>query len=96
LGVSSTEELPSGSPRSSAAALLYRAPGQHLLNYPCARHFTETTARPFFPHPAASEPPFEVEYFGRGAQPGPQQRSRRQERDVVAGASCGGAIGWLG
>jgi hypothetical protein len=41
----------------------------------------ETTA------PTAPEPPFEVENLGRGAQPDPQQRLRRDQRDVVAGGA---------
>jgi len=44
---------------------------------------TETTARPFLPPPPATEPSFEVENLGRRAQPDPQQRLRRQQRDVA-------------
>jgi hypothetical protein len=54
---------------------------------PCPRHSTETTPRPFASAPAASEPPFEVENFRRGAQPAPQQGLRRQQRDVMTGGA---------
>ena len=42
---------------------------------------------PLPPAPAAPQPPFEVENLGRGAQPGLQQRLRRQQRDMVAGGA---------
>src|ERR1700730_14547956 len=45
-----------------------------------ARHLIETTARPLPAAPAAPEPPFEVENLGCGAQPGSEQRLRRQQR----------------
>jgi hypothetical protein len=40
---------------------------------------------PLPPAPAAPEPPFEIEDLRAGAQSGPQQSLRRQQRDVVAG-----------
>ena len=39
------------------------------------------------PATAAPEPPFQVENLGRGAQPEPQQRLRRQQRDMVTGGA---------
>ena len=42
---------------------------------------------PLLPAPSAPEPPFEVENLGRGAQSGPEQRLRRQQRDMVAGGA---------
>src|ERR1700674_380631 len=42
---------------------------------------------PLPPAPAAPEPPFEIEYLGRGAQSAPQQGLRRQQRDMLAGGA---------
>src|SRR5271166_5772923 len=60
------------------------APKRDLLTRPAPA--TDRNDRSPFPSaPAASEPPFEVENLGRGGQSGPQQRLRRQQRDVMAG-----------
>ena len=42
---------------------------------------------PLPPAPAAPQPSFEVEYLGRWAQSGPQERLRRQRCDMVAGGA---------
>ena len=49
---------------------------------------TESTARPFLPHPRHRNCPLRSSTFAaRGAQPYPQQGPRGQQRDVVAGGA---------
>jgi hypothetical protein len=49
-------------------------------HWPCPRHLTETTARPFLPHPRHRSRAFKSSTLGRGPQTGSQQSPRRHGR----------------
>jgi hypothetical protein len=56
------------------------------MSYPLRRpHFTDTTARPLAPHPQHRTRPLRSRTLALWAEPEPQQKLRRQPRDVVAG-----------
>jgi hypothetical protein len=51
------------------------------------RGFTHPPRPPLPPASPPPEPPFEVENLGCGAQPGPEESLRRQQRDVMTGGA---------
>jgi hypothetical protein len=85
--------------RARLAPAMISTPGQRVLRrrqrralpawFACGRAapLDRDDRPPLPPAPAAPEPPFEVEYLGRGAQPGPEERLPRQQRDVMAGGA---------
>jgi len=49
--------------------------------------FHRNNRAPLPPAPATPEPPFQVENLCGGAQPGPEESLRRQQRDVMTGGA---------
>jgi hypothetical protein len=72
-------------PRGCASSRGHRRYRRPQVTPPWPRHFTETTARPFRPHPRQRSRPLRSRILAAGLSPVLTRGLWRQQRDLVAG-----------